>query len=87
MITRYCVAFIAWVCPGGMLSSLWPAAARPLVCEARPAVEFYDPARRFAARRRVEDLGRPAQLYACRGTRCGPPLVYWSTLPQFTEDK
>lgn len=81
------VAFTAWTCPGGFLSNFWPAAARPLVCAPRPAVEAYDPAQAVRARKRVLELGAPAQLYLCRGDRCGEPLVEWNVEAKIKEVK
>lgn len=82
------VVYTAWTCPGGLLAGFWPAAAKPLVCSARPAIEAYDPARAAAARRRVVDLGPPAQLYALtQGVKIGPPLVDWATTAVFKETK
>ena len=84
-MTWYAVAYLAWACPGGWLGRLVPAAARPLVCSPRPAVELYDPARAAAARRRVSALGPPAALYACRAGRCRGPLSSWSSAVNFQE--
>lgn len=84
-MTLLLVVYTAWTCPGGLLAGFWPAAAKPLVCSARPAVEAYDPARAAAARRRVVDLGQPAQIYAAKGAVIGPPLVDWKTVADIKE--
>jgi hypothetical protein len=62
------VVWISWTCPGGLLSGLWPAAARPLVCRPVAAHEIYDPARQHQAERRALELG--ADLQACARGRC-----------------
>lgn len=92
------VAFTVWTCPGAVtvlgiqipLARL-PESAKPAlgalgVCQGRPAFELYDPARAGAARARVRDLGRPAQLYPIEGTRVGAPLVDWKNVADIKEN-
>ena len=91
------VAFTIWTCPGAVtvlgiqipLARL-PEAAKPAlgavgVCQARPVLELYDPARAEAARARVRELGRPAQLYQIEGIHVGAPLVDWKTVAEIKE--
>jgi hypothetical protein len=75
------VAWIAWQCPGGLLAGLWPAAARPIICQPAPAVEDYDPARRAKAEARARDLG--ADLQACRMGRGCRSLTHRETVTTF----
>ncbi len=89
------VAFTVYICPGTVTFlgfaiplSRFPDSAKPAmavagVCEARPALEVYDPARAAAARARVVALGKPAQLYAVDGVVVGSPLVDWKTEAAF----
>ena len=79
------VVGILWNCPGGPLGRLLPAAAKVHLCAPQLVLEAYDPARARQARRRVAELGEPAQLYACRAVRCSAPLVSWNTTPTFKE--
>ena len=97
-MTVLAVAFTLYLCPGtftilgvGIPLARLPEAAKPAmavagVCEARPTLELYDPARAGAARARVIAIGKPAQLYAIKnGVTVGPPLVAWPTAPTFKE--
>lgn len=92
MTLHLAVAFTAYLCPGTVTllgiqiplarlpESAKPALAVAGVCEPRPSLELYDPARKAAAYARVRALGRPAQVYAVHGlTQVGPPLAAWQT--------
>lgn len=96
-MTALWVAFVVWTCPGTVrllgipipLASL-PDAAKPRlgalgICQGRPALEAWDPAREAEARQRVLALGEPAQMYLCRGAKCGPPMVEWGVEAKFKE--
>lgn len=63
-MTFLLLAGISWACPGGMLSGLWPAAIKPLICQPKPLVEHYDPAQAPRAKARAIETG--ADLQACR---------------------
>ncbi len=84
-MTWILVAWISWTCPGGPISGLVPAAARPLVCRPAPRHELYDPARRPRAQARVRELGAGAELRVCRGLRCSDNLADWTTDVKFKE--
>ncbi len=97
-MTHLAVAFTAYLCPGALTllgfqiqlarlpESAKPALALVGVCQARPALELYDPARAGEARARVAALGKPAQMYVVTdGAEVGPPLVDWPTAPTFKE--
>lgn len=92
------VVFTAYLCPGVVtllginipLAKL-PESAKPVlavvgVCEPRPTLELYDPARTQEARQRVMRLGKPAQLYQIAGgITVGEPLVEWKTFAAIKE--
>ena len=82
-MTFYIAAALAWACPGGWLSGLIPAAARPLVCQAKPQIELLD--RLPAAEARIRVLGPGSRLLACHGFRCKDVPVLWTTTPEFEE--
>lgn len=78
-MTWYLVAWVSWTCPGGMLSGIWPAAARPLICA--PHAEDMLCSRRADAERKVRELGPGAgvRLFAFRGLRGREIDLTWST--------
>lgn len=73
------VLWLGWSCPGGWLSGLVPAAARPVLC--RPVAEYerFDPARRAQAHARVREQGGSARLFSCDAARCREVSVRWKT--------
>lgn len=80
-MTFYLVAFIAYTCPGGWLSGLVPAAARPFVCRQEIRVEAMD--RLDRARSKVVEQGQGTTLVECRGLRCTTMPVTWTTEAHF----
>lgn len=96
----WAVVFTTYLCPGAIKvlgisiqlaslpDSLKPALAVVGACQARPAVELYDPARLREARARVLALGKPAQIYPIQdGVAVGDPFVEWSTAATFKESQ
>lgn len=96
-MTTLAVAFTLYLCPGNVTllgiqiplaklpSSAKPALAVVGVCEARPALELYDPARAAEARARVRAIGKPAQPYQIVGATISEPLVDWQTIAVIKE--
>lgn len=97
-MTLLAVVFTAYLCPGtvtilgvGIPLARLPESAKPAlavagVCEARPTLELYDPARSGGAHARVLALGKPAQMYALtQGVKISPPLVEWKTAADIKE--
>ncbi len=74
-MSSYLVLWIAFSCPGGLLSGLIPAAARPYSCARAPRAEISP--REHDAHRRVRELGPGARLLACKGIRCSERRVTW----------
>lgn len=97
-MTHLALVFTAYLCPGtvsilgiGIPLAKLPESAKPAlavagVCEPRPSLELYDPARTEEARQRVMRLGKPAQLYpVTNGVIVGEPLVEWKTFASIKE--
>ena len=79
-MSYYLVAWIAFSCPGGLLSGLIPGAARPLVCSREARVELIP--RKADAERKVRELGPGAasRLWWCRGLKCSDVKVSWESV-------
>ena len=82
-MTWFLVLSIGMTCPGGLLSGLIPAAARPYVCSREPRAEIFT--RQADAHRRVRELGPGARLLACRGLRCEERRVSWSQVVEIED--
>lgn len=72
MMSWYLVTWIAWACPGDILSKVTgglPPKVRPLICEERVESEAFS--RRDIAERKVDELGAEARprLWAYVGLR------------------
>lgn len=79
----FLVSWVAWNCPGGLLSGYWPAQARPLVCQAKP--QRLITSNLEVARRMVREQGPVAVLERCQGLRCRELPVKWQTVADFGE--
>ena len=78
----YVVMWTVFNCPGGWFGGMIPKALKPLVCESKPAYEFYDPAQLDIAHSRIIELGQGSDLHKCIGKKCRS-IVKW--LPFFEE--
>lgn len=67
-MTWYLILSMSWTCPGGLLSGLWPAQAKPLICQPKP--ERFIETRPDLALRRVQESEK-SRIWKCVGLRCG----------------
>ena len=72
------VTWIAFSCPGGLLAPVWPAAAKPFVCERVVHNERYS--RRSDAERQVRAVGSSARLAWCRNLKCWDKPIRWDAV-------
>jgi hypothetical protein len=86
-VVFYLVSWIALSCPGGMLSGLIPAHARPIVCPGIPASVLF--VSEQDAMNALIKHGQGSTLQICNETkgllRCEPAKLEW--LPSILESK
>ena len=82
-MTWFLVTWITWSCPGGLLSGLVPAAARPLVCAPEVKREPYDKLARAQDRVRAIGPGAAASIDQVRGLRLKSQDVTWTQTVNF----
>lgn len=71
-MTYYTIAYIAFLCPGGWLSSIietkLPSALKPLVCGERVEIERLP--NRVEALARFREVGGQGRIQWCKNLRC-----------------
>lgn len=74
------VVFLAWLCPGGILSGLIPPAGKPYLCAGIPKRELWT--HKELAFKRVLELGPEAKaaVYECENLKCRRREVAWKTV-------
>lgn len=79
-MTYYLVAYLAWQCPGGLLSGFIPESLKPTVCHAAPRIEAFE--KIDLARKRIAQIGpqQSLQLVEVQGLRIKELPVTWTPL-------
>jgi hypothetical protein len=79
-MTYFIVLWLAYACPGGILSGIWPEVAKPLICAPELKVERFSD--RKQAESKIKDLGPMAssRIQWCKGLKCYDIKIQWESV-------
>ena len=66
-MTWYLIIALSYSCPGGLLSGLWPAQAKPFICQSNPTQ--YIETKADQALKRVRESEKP-RIWKCKNLKC-----------------